>query len=79
MAKTTKLDLETIFAQLEKTIDTMEDQQTSLQESLDAFEYCINLTRQAQQTLLEAEQKVKLLLEVEGEPRSTEFDEASAE
>lgn len=79
MAKITKLDLEATFAQLETTINTMENQQTPLQESLSAFEQGIKLTRQAQKTLLEAEQKVKLLLEVEGEPQSKDFDEASPE
>lgn len=79
MAKSTKLDLETTFAQLETTIDKLEDETSSLQESLNAFEQGIGLTRQAQKTLLEAEQKVKLLLEVEGEPQSKDFDEASPE
>ena len=77
--KTTKLNLETTFTQLEATIDKLEDETSSLQDSLDAFEHGIKLTRQAQQTLLEAEQKVKMLLEADGEPEASEFSEKSAE
>lgn len=79
MAKSTKLDLEATFAQLETTIDKLEDETTSLQESLNTFEKGIGLTRQAQKTLQEAEQKVKLLLEVDAEPQSKDFDEVSPE
>jgi len=79
MAKSTKLDLETTFSQLEATIDKLEDEQASLQESLTAFEQGIKLTRQAQQTLLEAEQKVKLLLEEGGEPKTRDFTDGSTE
>ena len=79
MAKNPKLDLETTFAQLETTIDKLEDEQVSLQESLSAFENGIKLIRQAQRTLLEAEQKVKLLLDDKGEPGSEDFNDGSAE
>ena len=79
MAKSTKLDLETTFSQLETTIDKLEDEQASLQESLNAFEQGIKLTRKAQQTLLEAEQKVKLLLEEAGEPETRDFSDGNAE
>lgn len=73
MAKDTKLDLEQTLVQLESTIHKLEDEQATLQESLDAFEHGIKLTRQAQQTLLDAEQKVKMLLEADGEPDSRDF------
>jgi len=79
MTKITKLDLETSLAQLEATIRKLEDEKTSLQESLNAFEQGVKLTKQAQQTLLNAEQKVKLLLEVDGEPDCREFSEKDGE
>lgn len=79
MAKSTKLNLEETFIQLGNTIDKLEDESTSLQESLDSFEQGVNLTRQAQKTLLEAEQRVKLLQDVEGETQSKDFDQASTE
>jgi exodeoxyribonuclease VII small subunit len=79
MAKTSKLDLEKTFSELEKTIEKLENEQSTLRDSLTAFEQGIKLTRQAQQTLLEAEQKVKLLLEADGEPDSREFSEPREE
>jgi len=79
MAKTKKLDLEKTFSELETTIEKLENEQSTLQDSLTAFEQGIKLTRQAQQTLLEAEQKVKLLLEADGEPQPQEFSEPAQE
>jgi len=79
MAKTPKLDFETTCAQLAATISMLEDEQASLLESLKAFEQGITLARQAQQTLLEAEQKVQLLLDNDGEPKSIAFDDGNTE
>jgi exodeoxyribonuclease VII small subunit len=75
MAKSTKLDFESICAQLNATIGILEDEQVSLQDSLKAFELGITLARQAQQTLAEAEQKVQLLLEGDGQPVLKDFEE----
>ena len=79
MAKTKKLDIEATVAQLEATIQTLEDEQSSLEDSFNAFELGIKLIRQAQQTLIEAEQKVNLLLEDNGEPKLEAFKGGSAE
>ncbi len=73
MAKTPKLDFEATCAQLAATINKLEDEQASLEDSLKAFEQGITLARQAQKALVEAEQKVQLLLDNDGEPKSTEF------
>ena len=78
MAKNNKLDLEKTLVELESTIHKLEDEQATLKESLDAFEQGIKLTRQAQQTLVEAEQKVKMLLEADGDPDSRDFSELDA-
>lgn len=78
MAKTNRLDLEKTLSELEATIDSLENEQSTLQDTLTAFEHGIKLTRQAQLTLLEAEQKVKLLLEADGEPDAREFSEPGA-
>jgi exodeoxyribonuclease VII small subunit len=75
MAKTPKLDFEATCAQLAATINKLEDEQASLEESLKAFEQGITLARQAQKALLEAEQKVQLLLEGDGQPVYKEFEE----
>lgn len=79
MVKTPKLDFESTCAKLTATISMLEDEQASLQDSLKAFELGITLVRQAQQTLLEAEQKVQLLLEKDGDPKLIAFDDESAE
>ena len=76
MPSRSKLDIESTFAKLESVIEKLEDQQTSLQTSLGAFEEGIKLTRQAQRSLREAEQKVTLLLEAQdGEPKEGDFVE----
>jgi exodeoxyribonuclease VII small subunit len=79
MAKSDKLNLEASFSELEKIINHLEDEQATLEESLTSFEQGIKLTRQAQQTLLKAEQKVKMLLEEGGEPDPRQFIEGNTE
>ncbi len=54
---------EDALGQLEKLVDSMEQGDMSLEDSLKAFEAGIKLTRQCQKSLDEAEQKVKILLE----------------
>lgn len=51
---------------LETTIEKLESNETSLQDALHDFEQGINLARSAQKALAEAEQKVSLLLDVDG-------------
>ncbi|MFB0950103.1 MAG: exodeoxyribonuclease VII small subunit [Halioglobus sp.] len=58
---------------------TLEDEQSSLEDSFNAFELGIKLIRQAQQTLIEAEQKVKLLLEDNGEPKVAPITDGNIE
>ncbi len=79
MAKTPKLNFEVTCTQLAATINKLEDEQASLEESLTAFEQGITLARQAQKALLEAEQKVQLLLETDGDPISTAFVDENVE
>ena len=47
---------------------------TPLEDALGLFEEGIRLTRQVQVSLSEAEQKVRLLMEEDGEPISQELD-----
>ena len=54
---------EDALGQLEKLVDSMEQGEMSLDDSLKAFEEGIKLTRKCQKSLDEAEQKVKILLE----------------
>jgi exodeoxyribonuclease VII small subunit len=69
------VDFEATVNNLEAIIATVENEGASLEESLEAFEVGIKLIRQAQQTLATAEQKVKLLLEQNEEPVTSDFSE----
>ena len=58
---------ETSLARLEELVAQMENGDLSLEASLKIFEEGIKLTRECQQALKNAEQKVKLLMEKTGE------------
>jgi exodeoxyribonuclease VII small subunit len=62
MAKANKIDFEASLAQLENLVDQMEEGDLSLEESLKAFEAGVKLTRECQQALQAAEQKVEVLM-----------------
>ena len=64
--------------ELEAVAARLEDNGTPLEQSLKDFERGVQLIRQAQKSLLEAEQKVKLLLEKNGEPVATDFEESGS-
>jgi len=74
MPKGKKIDFEASLSQLEQLVEQMEDGELSLEESLKAFESGIKLTRECQQALTEAEQKVQLLMEKNGELVTEPFD-----
>ncbi len=63
------------LAELEQLVNDLESGELSLEESMQAFEKGVNLTRRAQLTLAEAEQKVQLLMESDGEPVTAPFSE----
>ncbi len=65
-------DFETALAELESLVETMEQGDLSLEESLKQFERGITLTRGCQSSLKEAEQKVQILLNQNGEPEPFE-------
>ncbi|MFT6387394.1 MAG: exodeoxyribonuclease VII small subunit [Cellvibrionaceae bacterium] len=74
--KSKKLNFEQSLAELDKLVGKLEDGELSLEESLTAFERGINLTKECQLHLSEAEQKVSLLVG-EGDNLSlADFDEA---
>jgi exodeoxyribonuclease VII small subunit len=66
---------EATVANLESIVATLENEESSLEKSLEAFERGIKIIREAQRALATAEQKVKLLLEQNEEPVSSEFSE----
>ena len=59
--KTTPVSFEDSLSELEALVDSMENGELSLEESLAAFERGIALTRNCQQALQAAEQKVEIL------------------
>ena len=69
-----ELDLEGSLEKLELLVESLEQGDLSLEESLKAFEAGIKLTRQCQETLATAEQKVQLLIEQNGMLKSEPFD-----
>ena len=66
MAKKTP-QLEQSLDSLEALVERMESGELTLEESLQAFEQGVKLTRECQQALAEAEQKITLLMEKNGE------------
>lgn len=60
-------DFETALAELEALVEKMEQGEMSLDESLQQFERGVQLTRSCQQALKDAEQKVQVLLEKDGQ------------
>ena len=71
-------DFEKSVARLESIIAGMEDNSQSLEQSLSAFEEGIKLTREAQKALVEAEQKVQLLLQDGEKLVTSDFSEDEA-
>lgn len=62
-----KATLEATFADISKLIDDMEHQELTLEQSLAHFEKGITLIKQAQKMLNEAEQKVQILMQQNGQ------------
>jgi len=67
-------DFEKSLAELQALVERLESGELSLEDSLGAFEQGVALTRDCQQALSQAEQKVQLLLERNGEPLVQPFE-----
>ena len=65
--KTKPVDFEKSLDELEGLVERMEQGESSLEDSLKDFERGIELTRGCQTALTEAEQKVQILLQKDGE------------
>lgn len=78
MAKTKSFPFEESLARLEALVEEMENGDLTLEDSLKKFEEGIKLTRECQQALKTAEQKVQMLVEKRGEPTELPFDEDDA-
>ena len=72
--KKASLDFEQSLAELQTLVERLESGELSLEDSLGAFEQGIRLTRDCQAALTQAEQKVQILLERDGELAAQPFD-----
>lgn len=72
-------DFEGSLKNLEQLVEQMESGELSLEKALETFEQGIQLTRECQTMLTEAEQKVQLLVENSGNLESKPFDIEDAE
>jgi exodeoxyribonuclease VII small subunit len=73
-ARKKKLDYETAVAELETLVDRLEQGDVSLEESLNLYEKGVLLSRDCQQQLTEAEQKVQMLLEQSDQSTLVDFE-----
>lgn len=72
--KKAAVDFEKSLADLQTLVERLESGELSLEDSLTAFEQGIRLTRDCQASLSQAEQKVQILLERDGELDEAPFD-----
>ena len=73
--KTDSFNFEQALEDLEELVTAMEEGELSLEESLQAFERGIKLTRECQTALKKAEQKVQVLINEDGDTKEFEFKE----
>jgi len=69
---------EDALGELETLVRSLESGEASLEESIEQFERGVALSRYCRQSLGEAEQKVKVLLEEDGEERLEPFESGAA-
>ncbi|MBV1876494.1 MAG: exodeoxyribonuclease VII small subunit [Pseudomonadales bacterium] len=74
MASKKTFPFEQSLAKLEGLVEKMETGDLSLEHSLKTFEEGIKLTRECQQALKQAEQKVNLLMEKNGQMEISTFE-----
>ena len=76
--KKAALDFEQSLSDLQQLVERLEGGELSLEDSLTAFEQGIRLTRDCQSALTQAEQKVQILLERDGELEEAPFEAGDA-
>lgn len=73
MARKKAVDFEHSLTELQQLVERLESGELSLEASLNCFEQGIRLTRECQAALAQAEQKVQILLERNGETEEAPF------
>ena len=76
--KKAALDFEQSLSELQTLVERLESGELPLEESLSAFEQGIRLTRDCQSALTQAEQKVQILMERDGELEEAPFEAGDA-
>ena len=79
MAKPKKLDYEAAVSEMESLVERLEKGDISLEESLKLYESGVLLTRDCQQALQKAEQKIQILLKQSGQTTLVDFDPNKSE
>ncbi len=74
MARRKKRDYEAAITELESLVDRLEQGDISLEESLKLYESGVLLSRDCQEALQQAEQKVQMLLQQSGQTNLVDFD-----
>ncbi len=74
VAKRKKLDYEAAVAELESLVEQLERGDITLEESLKLYERGVLLTRDCQEALQAADQKVQMLVKQAGNPTLVDFD-----
>ena len=72
-------DLETSLKEITTLIDKMEHGNLTLEQSLSSFERGITLIKHSQKILQEAEQKVQILMQSNGEEKLENFENDATE
>ncbi|TMM46015.1 exodeoxyribonuclease VII small subunit [Colwellia ponticola] len=77
--KLENLSFEESLHELDTIVQSLEQGDLSLEESMALFERGLNLSQLSQVKLQTAEQKVQLLLDKNGSPQLTDFDTSAGE
>jgi exodeoxyribonuclease VII small subunit len=73
-ARRKKLNYEAAVAELESLVERLEQGDISLEESLKLYESGVLLSRDCQEALQNAEQKVKMLIQQSGQTSLVDFE-----
>ena len=79
MARRKKLDYEASIAELETLVERLEQGDISLEESLKLYESGVLITRDCQEALSQAEQKVQMLLQQSDQTNLVDFEANTSE
>ena len=79
MQKPENISFEQSINELESIVNDLEQGDLSLEDSMTLFERGLNLSQASQEKLSQAEQKIQILLNKDGESELQDFDASQAE